>query len=247
VTARRVLLAALLGPALLAAPADAALSDRFVPYRDAADGVIIADDGPGLSLRLGPAAAGDYRRLAGRRVLAECWDLAPGGIGVGTIDRAPKRRSRFSADLLGPADVCTLATAGRTRRPGCALKTEVSPWRDFCVRMVIARTEAGRTRVDEVARAFDIVVVMSFAQPYAPAVAWAPAADVVAAMDGDVVAMDGPAATPPPGVVGYWTDGTTATAVTVTAAGLRRYLTIGPDERSTNARGLLQLGVPQIG
>ena len=66
-------------------------------------------------------------------------------------------------------------------------------------------------------------------------------------MGGEVVAIEARTATPPPGVVGYWTDGATATAVTVTAAGLRRYLTVGPDERSTNARGLLQLGVPQIG
>ena len=245
-TARRVLLAALLGSALLAAPADAALSDRYVPFREATDGVTVADEGEGLVLRLGPAAAGDYRRLAGRRVSVDCLELAPGGIGVGSVERAPRRRSRFVAALLDSADVCTVATAGRTRRPRCALKKPVSPRRDFCVRMVIALTDAGRAHVDEVARAFDLVVVMSFAQPLISA-SWAPAVDVVAVMGGEVVAIDGPAATPPPGVVGYWTDGTTATAVTVTAAGLRRYLTIGPDERSTNARGLLQLGVPQIG
>lgn len=187
------------------------------------------------------------RPLAGERARVHCgvvverrgqfWvDREGGG------DRRVTRRGR-SVVLPGSArfDFCALGTrsdGGRT----CTPLTAEERW---CVRVLVARTDAGRAYLDQLARRLEIELLM------ASSIGWQTldAADRQELFLGDfattLVALAGPDDAPPAGKVGYWAGETSDVFAAVLASGHRLFLRRDGDVFSTNSTRVLLPG--QIG
>jgi hypothetical protein len=214
----------IIGLALIALPASAAQGAARPQIPGPVEGVQATAAGGMLEISFTGASAALGRKLAGKKVDISC-------------DVHPKPGLLFGDEK----DVSTLrhatVDAGGTVRvklayPGDAC--ELSPSDDFGTLARAAVTPAGAVWADEQAHAaklFDAVFSV------APTAVYPPVAVVVAAGGGDVVALDSPDATPPPGQVGYWTDGGTRAAyVTLSDAGRRLFVQdLGAGMQRTNA------------
>jgi hypothetical protein len=226
-----------------AAPAGAAISDPFVPVKDAGDGVRLLRSDPGdqFFVQFGPKADRLYaRELAGRRVRVSCADLTPQALGGGSfvtsgstsVYRAPKRRAALTTDEGdGGTDLCAVSTK-RGRGDRC-ISDDLGAKR-WCVRVVVARTATGRTRVDEVGRAVDVSIALAAVFAAAEGEGAPAFADVERYLGDEVVELPARDAAPPRGVVGYWTDGEAMLVASVTRAGVRRFISFDGDVYSTN-------------
>lgn len=200
--------------ALLALPGVAASAAG--PVLGAADGVEATQSGSTVEIRFtgGSAAAAG---IGGKQVRVECrTQPAPGllfGDGGGTSSTGTSVRASAAGDVVRAPlssrtawDVCTVGGPGRSAGDGPVARIAVSP--------------RGVTYLDELAHATQLFDVTDQTLP--TGTRYRPAAELVAANDGRVVALDDPAASPPPGTVGYWTDGASRSAlVTLSGAGRR--------------------------
>jgi hypothetical protein len=175
-----------------------------------AQGVVASATGRTVTVRFTGASAAAGRRLAGRRAKVACGLRAAPGLMFAT---RPETQSADAAIVRAGRDgtlTATLAVVG-----------------DFCqvVRdddAVVARvglTPAGEAWAGELNAA---TALFDAAYLGRPGGRYTPVATLVARGGGRIVALPGPDGTPPPGQVGYWTDGGRhAVFVAVGAAGRR--------------------------
>jgi hypothetical protein len=214
-TPRKLILALCASFALLATPASAQVAGPE-------DGVTAGEDRRGgHTIRFSREAAAVYRRIAGRRVDVGCTSLERqrGGYAVESgftmTIRAPKRRGAIRTGARGGVDYCFVETRGRSRERVA----------------IVPVTRFGRVYVDELRWTFAMTFV-EFTREGETAPL--PIDDVVAAHEGFAVALDAPDANPPAGRVGYWTDGTRAMLVAVSAEGRRLFIETEGDVVRTN-------------
>lgn len=209
---------------LVAAPSAAAQ----LPVGEA-DGVRILRDRQGaIVVKFTPRAANLWRRVAGRRVSVFCTNLpAPGSnhdviAGGGTTFRAPKRgRTLRTGDLTRGLDYCRVLLARRPRRPLVS----------------IPLTQTGAVYLDEQAKAVRLTTVLSLANLVAAEedlTGYPTHAQLVGFLASlrprpkgerlarGIVALANPAATPPAGKVGYYSDAIERVAVVVLSRSGRR-------------------------
>lgn len=201
--------AALAAGAVLAGSASAGPAFRpAIP--GSAQGVVVAATGRTVTVRFTGASAAVGRKLAGHRAKVACGLHPAPGLMFATrpktedADGAVVRAGRGDGTL-----VATLSVTG-----------------DFCQvadgTAVVARaglTPAGEAWADEINAATALFDAAYLGRPGAR---YTSAATLVARAEGRVTALPGPQATPPPGQVGYWTDGHRHAAfVEVSAAGRR--------------------------
>jgi hypothetical protein len=188
--------AGFVAPALPTAPLG------LTPKGDEARGVQVTTSADGVTFTFpSPAADSAYASLQGKLVDASCERLQSNGTtrGLGTVSTLTDRTLFISIANTGsaPWDLCTLALGRRS--PGLNDGPPVA---------AIALTDAGRTLVDE--RSTLDLVNRTDVDAMVLAGRWgthaAPPA-VAALAPGLAVPLDGPGQTPPPGVVGYWSDG----------------------------------------
>jgi hypothetical protein len=214
----------IIGCALIALPASAASGASRPLVPGPAEGVQATVAGPTLTVRFTGAAAAVGHTLAGKEVEVAC-DVhpAPGLAFVDEQDLSSSGSATVAADgtqvqvkVARPGDVCELRVAHGDR-----------------LRARAVLTPAGATWVDEQVRATQLLDV---AIGLRPRTAYPPVAPVVAAGGGRVAALASPDASPPPGQVGYWSDGGVhATYVTLSAAGRRLVLQdLGDGMQRTN-------------
>ncbi|HEY6887353.1 MAG TPA: hypothetical protein VI300_06220 [Solirubrobacter sp.] len=225
----------------LAAPAaGAGVIDKYVPIYDAADGVTVARAGEKVVFRFGPQAAKAYRGLSGKQATIGCGhptrDDGSTASFVGsdgsftsragmtlTDVRLPRKRGRVSVLLPGPADVCFIAVKD-AHSDECVPGTQHD---ERCVKVVVARTEQGRTDIDERLRALELDAF--FDQPLA---------ELQEEFGEGVVALDSPDASPPPGKVGLFKSEQSSAAVALLRDGTRRYMRQDGEVFSTNVPAL---------
>ena len=201
--------AALAAGAVLAGSASA--GPAFQPaIPGSAQGVDVTATGRTVTVRFTGASAAVGRKLAGHRARVGCGLHPAPGLMFAT--RPKTQRADFAIVRAGRGDGTLIATLSVTG--------------DFCQvadgTAVVARaglTPAGEAWADELNAAtalFDAAYLGRAGTRYTSA------ARLVARAGGRVTALPGPQATPPPGQVGYWTDGHRHAAfVEVSAAGRR--------------------------
>jgi hypothetical protein len=188
-------------PAVTQIPPDGGVRGRLV------DGTIV-------SLRFSPAA---FREVAGRRVVIACTQLGPetlgiSGVGIGSEGfRMPERR-RVVRRFVGKGyDYCTLRL-GRKRL------------------VTFATSDRGAVLVDEQYQTLSLVAVLTTA-PDDSGHRYRTPAEFAAAVPFPIAPLASPADTPPPGSVGYYSDGALhAAAVVVSAAGRRLFVEADADD-----------------
>jgi hypothetical protein len=202
---------ALAADAVLAGPASA--GPVFQPaIPGTAQGVVVSASGRTVTVRFTGASAAVGRRLAGHRAEVACGVRTAPGLMFAT---RPDTKSEDSA-------------VARAARGDGTLTATLSVTGDFCQvsdgTAIVARaglTPAGEAWADERNAAtalFDAAHLGRASTHYTPA------ATLVARGRGRIVALSGPDATPPPGQVGYWTDGGRHAAfVALSAAGRRLF------------------------
>ena len=192
-------------------------------------------------------AAPLYRRIAGKRVIVDCVGLPKVRNGVEstsggeTLMRAPKRRRplRPGEGSYG-LDYCRVLLPARKVVRGDS--TTHYP-RQLIV--AVAITQAGAVRLDEEGKAFMLRVLLAVASGDArPAgEGYITPVRLLELTKGSlwrtplwgrgpkIVALATPGDSPPPGAIGYYSDGQqhAATAI-VSAAGRRLFLEVGPDD-----------------
>lgn len=180
--------------AVLAAPASAV--PAFQPaIPGTAQGVVVSTSGRTVTVRFTGASAAVGRRLAGHRAEVACGVHAAPGLMFAT---RPDTQSGDSAVV-------------RAARGDGTLTATLSVTGDFCQvsdgTAIVARaglTPAGVAWADELNAATALFDAATLGRP---GTRYTPAATLIARGRGRIVALPGPDATPPPGQVGYWTDG----------------------------------------
>jgi len=217
------------------------IGDKFVPVHDASDGVTV---GVGKSkvpfLRFAPKAAKLYKQVAGKRTVVACGQAALdqvgrveiGGVGHDTTTvRLPRTRSRVPLGTSGGADVCTLSTrVGKNEDEDC-LRNSTDEKR-YCVRVIVPLTDAGRKRLDGLARSAELLLVIgavAFVDPDKPALA-----QVQELLGPDAVELATPDAAPPAGKVGFFSQGLNYGGAALLADGSRRFVTFQDGVLTTN-------------
>jgi hypothetical protein len=216
---------------LPAAPAAAAA----LPTLGAAEGVTATLTAGHVELRLSGTAATAAARYVGRTLNVECTNHPRPGLlfakGAGTSSSgssAPVVREAdgtlvvaaqgaIEADV--PLDVCWLQRPDGPRRVVAhhdGIEETTSAERPPLARAAV--TPAGALWLQELADVSRLYDVLIKAQGHGTH----PLPATLTALQPDVVALDGPDASPPPGQVGYWSDGVRHTVLaTVTATGRR--------------------------
>jgi hypothetical protein len=222
--------------AIVVPAADAGVIDKYVPVYDAATGVTVARAGGKVVFRFGPKAAKAYRILAGKKVTIGCGHpirddgsrsfdgtvLSKAGM-ASTEVRAPRKRGRVSVAMPGAADVCFISVMD-VQADDCV---PASPDDERCVKVVVARTEQGRTDLDERLRALELDAM--FDQPLA---------ELQKEFGDGVLALDSPDASPPPGMVGIFKNEQSSAAVALLRDGTRRFIRQDGEVFSTNVPAL---------
>ncbi len=214
----------IIGLTLIALPGSAARGATRPLVPGPAQGVQATAAGGMLTIQFTDASAALGRKLAGKQVDISC-------------DVHPKPGLLFGDDKdlstlrHGKVDVGGTSVAVKLAFPGDACELSLSD--DFGTLARVALTPAGAVWADEQAHAtqmFDAVMAV------APTTVYPSVARVVAAGGGHVVALDSPDASPPPGQIGYWTDGGTRAAyVTLSDAGRRLFVQdLGDGMQRTN-------------
>jgi hypothetical protein len=240
---RRAATALVIGAVVLvAAPAADALTVQL-PVGEA-QGVRIVRERGAIVVVFTQRAERLWRRVAGKRVsvFCEAWS-APDERGFafseegGTTFRAPRRGRRLrTGDLTRGMDICRVWLEPRTlTRNGRRVH--------YPRRLVVAipLSQQGAVRLDEQARARALLRILEIAAvdrfrrrldgypSSADLVALVPA--LTRPLKLSVVALPGPADTPPAGSIGYYSDGSShIAAVVVSASGRRLFLEYNADE-----------------
>jgi hypothetical protein len=247
--ARMLLRAFFLSVAVLgcsAATANAAIADRLFPVLDATSGVTGGKSAHGVYLRFGPKAAKAYAALAGKKVTVGCGHPVPGdgsftstgmsdtaGHDVSTTSsagmtwtelRLPRKRGRVDLPFGGTADVCFISGEQAPRSDVCV---DAVPHDSGCVKLVVALTAQGHVDIDERSRALELTGLFGF-----------PLAEVQQEFGADVVALDSPDASPPPGKLGIYSDAQTTVAAALLRDGKRRFMRQDGELFTTNVPAL---------
>jgi hypothetical protein len=222
--------------ALAPATAGAVVGERIIPFYDADDGVRVVDTPRGKVVRFDRTkrASKAWRKISGRRTAVEC-DVPGGSAGT---SRGPRERDRRVLLPAGPdSDVCTISTRGRGDGAGC-LDDETE--RGFCVRAVVALTDAGRLHVEETIASWDLLTVgLSGEDPR-------DFSRIERVLGDLIVRLPGPGASPPAGAIGLWTSGDDIAIVVFTTRGARRFLSVIGGVFSTNAKNLVTFAPPSL-
>lgn len=233
---RLAALCALAAALALAAPAAAQL-----PVGEA-DGVRLTRDRAGSLVVVFPKKA--YRRIAGKRVYVECTTMADSeGIveGGGTKFRAPRGGRRLrTGDLTRGFDYCRVWRERFVVRRG--RRTRVHSRRLI---VSIPATQRGAVFLDEERRTWAMLGLLGLAEaimqgrdlPGMPT-----PAQLLAETDRlrrfPIVALAGAGDVPPPGALGYYSDGARHfAAVVVSASGRRLFVEWDGDTLHTNVVG----------
>ena len=225
-------IAGLVAVALLAVPS-AAAAQTPLPVGEA-DGVRITKARGHIVFT--DKATKLWRRVAGRMIVFECTTFVPGGAEGGGIGiRVPKRGRRVTTEgLAAGADYCTIALPARRKGR-----------RDKVVRS-IPLSQPGAVFLDEreVARGlFGLLFAIDFAFEERGSGAYPTAEQVLTRFPqfrGHVIPLSGPADTPPPKTIGYWSDGAAHVAVVALAtAGRRLFVEYEGDVLHTNVSGYI--------
>jgi hypothetical protein len=228
----RALILALLVLAFAAPAAHAEAPDSF-PVYGAGDGVHLTQNG----LAFGPKASKVYRSLGGHRVLSACAAFTDQLIldyTTGDQPRVlPRKRGTVRVDTGGHPDVCTIATRRINLEDSfCrSLRAELEDW---CARVIVAVTPRGRTYVDRLHRAVELVAaddqISSLPADWAPT----PLELLQGAVEAKVVALASPDASPPAGTIGLYGDGVNHTVAALLLDGKRLFLRREGDVMTTN-------------
>jgi hypothetical protein len=183
-------------------------------------------------------AAGLYRRVAGKWVSISCTEvqeerwvgvpLIGGGDGSTTSYRAPKRRRPLrTGERAGGVDYCRVSLAARTVRRGKTIRRQAQQ-----LIASVPLTQTGAVYLDEQSKALDLWRLLAFAgsqarrqgmEAYPTPARLLTTLDVSRWRSGVTpVALTGPTETPPPGGIGYYSDGGEHAAVVVVSASGRR-------------------------
>ncbi len=204
-----------------------------------ADGIRIDREHGHLVVRFTRRAARLYRGIAGESLSYSCYGLAHRfelGVHVERQDSGsvpvPKRRRPIR-----------IFKGGR-RFDYCSLRVRLGPHRTRTVNVPL--TQRGAIFVDEQAATFRMSAILALASLTAALEdlrGFPTGDDLIAALsktsfltaDAEhLVALAAPGDSPPPGKIGYWSDGAENIAVvTVSASGRRLYIHEGPDQALT--------------
>jgi hypothetical protein len=214
---------------------------------DEADGVRVVREKGGIVVFFTARAAKLYKRIAGKRILVSCTEL-PKGDGFGftstnsgeVLLRAPQRRRKLvTGDRTRGMDYCRVWLAPRTvtrngerHRVGRVLVVSVP------------LTQTGAVFLDEQSKTIELAAVLTLASLVADEEkldaypTHAQLLEAIPKVDGDIVALANPTDAPPPGVVGYYSDGQEHIAVAVLSrSGRRLFIDYAGDVLSTNVAG----------
>jgi hypothetical protein len=222
--------------ALVAAPSAGAQ----LPVGEAG-GVRILRERGALVVIFTPHAEKLRRRVAGRLVSVVCTDFPPDMDGFGTFVissgggcyRMPKRGRRLrTGDLTRPLDHCRVALVRRRQRS----KEPI---------VAVPLTQVGAVYLDEEEKASELLQLLSLAgfaaerleleayPTYSQLVeflAARPDGPSPGKISGELVALSSPSDTPPPGKLGYYSDGAERTVVAIVSRSGRRLFIEGePD------------------
>jgi hypothetical protein len=192
-------------------PASAVAAPRD-PVLGAADGVQAAQDGKDVVIHFTGHAAddlGDSLKTVGAEVVCEAHPVT-------RLRLAADRVTDLTSTTPEVDDTGTTLRLANTRGDVCEVRW---PGREvFSPPLArVAVTPAGTAWIDALAHAGRLFDALGAIRP---TTVYRPAAAVVADGAGQIVALDGPAALPPPDQVGYWTDGGRRAAfTTLTGAG----------------------------
>jgi hypothetical protein len=183
---------------------------------------ITASQAPGgtVTFRFPPSAEAAWLHLRGRPVAVSCQVDNPAGGTFGTQATIVGRtlRVQLVEPGAGPFTVlgCTLDPVRRPARRGTVLLiASGAP-----AYAVVVFNDAGRDVVDTAATARLVESAMSAARALGgqAGTTFATPAALIAYGGGQITALSSPTDTPPPGLVGYWTDGAAHARVAMTTA-----------------------------
>jgi hypothetical protein len=178
------------------------------------------------------------RKVAGKLVSVLCTEFAEGGThGGGVTQRAPRRGRRIeTGDRTRGMDYCRVWLAARFTGRG---RERTRHRRELIVSVPL--TQRGAVFLDEEATARLIAAVLSIGELLAEDrnrtgyVTPAELLEAVAPRRHSVVALASPSDTPPPGTIGYYSDGAQhAAAVGLSTQGRRLFLEVNGDVLHTN-------------
>jgi hypothetical protein len=213
--------------AALAPPSTGSARSRR-PEFGPAQGVQATASGTTVDFRFTGASAAFGKALAGQPVAVTCArhsaraldalaladnspalddDARPGATGLPPSITANGSGLHVTLQVGTPGDVCTVSELVPADEPS-RIGREANA----------AITTAGATWIDERQRA---TAMLDLLVASAPSTTYATIGQMVALGDGDVVALPGPDATPPPGKIGWWSQGRAMALVTLSAAGRR--------------------------
>jgi hypothetical protein len=228
---REALCSAVAACALLVAAAPAHADTPQLPVGQA-HGVRVVPHRGAVAVVFTRRAAGLYRQIAGRKISVECTQFGPprlaftGDHRAGEEWRAPKRRQTLATVTVryDVQDFCEVRLASRSRR----------------VIVSVPLTQKGAIFLDERQKAGDLLSILTIAGLIADdrdSLDWPLAQEVIDFIAGraefDVVALESAADTPPPGAVGYFSDGNDHVAVVArSAVGRRLFIEFDADDVS---------------
>jgi hypothetical protein len=238
---KRVQAVALLTIAAAAALPSAAPAQGTLPVGEN-DGVRIIRPAGALVVVFTPSAQRLWRRVAGRNVSVLCTRFANGSHGGGVTTRAPKRGRRIrTGDMTPRQDFCRVWLAQRKiKRNG---RTTVYA-RELLVSVPLTQRGAVFLDEEEKVHAFFGVVLLAGLEAEERGRRHLPTADELLTwrprLGRAMVALPGPQDTPPPGKVGYWSDGSGSYAgVGVSRLGRRLFVHQEGEVLHTNVAGYI--------
>jgi hypothetical protein len=205
-----------------------------------ADGVRIVREGGQLVVVFAKRAERLWKRVAGRRVDVHCTQLFEDGTGSGNNPlRAPKRGRRIpTGDGSRGWDYCRLWLQGRTvRRDGRRRRVQ----RRLITSLPL--TQEGTVFLDNQYNAFLLSIVLTVSELSAEdrgRDGYLTPDELMELVGAEgpgpgLAVLSSPADTPPPGTIGYYSDGAMhAAAVTLSAAGKRLFFEVNGDAVHTN-------------
>lgn len=183
-----------------------------------------------------------FRALAGDRARLHCGVVVQ-RVGEFRVDRegggdgrVPRSGRSVVIPDSGRFDFCALGTRADDTTINCLPLTVEERW---CARALVARTEAGRGYVDQLARTIELGLLMSFAVDSFVTDPAGRQAAFVRDFGTTVVGMPTPDAALPTGKVGYWAGETSDVFAATLTSGHRIFLRRDGDVLSTNSHRIL--------
>lgn len=195
----------------------------YLPVFTAADGVAVK----GNAMTFSAKADKLYRTLAGRRAYTVCGaftdSLARDYTGSNGVQTLARKRGAVRLSTGGRPDVCALATKPKNLEDSFCrqLRAETVGW---CARVIVPLTARGRAYIDRLQGVVTLTGADDQITSLPPDWAPTPVELLQGAVNADVVALDGPDATPPAGKLGLYGDGTNHTLAILLADGKRLFL-----------------------